>query len=600
MNPEESPERRQGGGEWRVILVMTVVAAVLRFWAFGRLGLTHFDEGVYALAGVWSVTDDGGSGIVPQLVAYAPPGFPILIGLAYRVLGVSDASALFVSVACGVLTIPLAGWLGRRTFGPGGGAAAAAFGALALAHVALSRKALTDVPFLCTWLAALGFGGRFLEGPTFGRALTFGLAAGLAQNFKYNGWICLAIVALAAVFGLVDRDRRRPAAVARTFVLGLLATLIAAVCYVPWYAFVASQTGGYSDLLRHHGTYVGGLASWPSFLAIQLAQVVAFSGGALWAVTSFGVAWACVSLCGSNGNPSHDARWSFTTAPAVAMLLLGAAVAAIPDLAWWVGLAWLPWLAFDPRAGRRVLAAWWLILSLMTPFYHPYARLWLPLHAAGWLQMGGLVVTLCGARNLNAATDTARASMRTRRWLVTAISLGLLLSARALWSSAPPRAFPVGSHFRRTDGLRVCVSEMYSMARRPDESWARLRLLGRCPLLFYLGEYGGLPFRLLQDGRGLTDSPIRAGERALVDDTDFELGGTPVATSAAVEAAWSTVRTWRSRLDPVTLLDVNPSAPFEVYRERAARLSLLAPRHDAPGHEGMPTIPRPETMDSPP
>src|SRR5262245_10202511 len=79
-----------------VVLVLPVLGAIPRFLTFGREGLTHFDEGVYSLAGLWSVRPMGLAGLDPDVIAYAPPGLPLLIGFAYRAVGVSDASALFV------------------------------------------------------------------------------------------------------------------------------------------------------------------------------------------------------------------------------------------------------------------------------------------------------------------------------------------------------------------------------------------------------------------------------------------------------------------------------------------------------------------------
>ena len=131
----------------------------------------------------------GLAGIDPGVIPYAPPGLPLLIGLSYLFLGVADYSALLVSQVAGILTIPLVGWLGRRTFGPGAGAAAAALAAVSGPHVAFSRMVLTDVPLLAAWLLAIGLGSRFLERPTIGRAAVLGLAVGLAQNLKYNGWL---------------------------------------------------------------------------------------------------------------------------------------------------------------------------------------------------------------------------------------------------------------------------------------------------------------------------------------------------------------------------------------------------------------------------
>lgn len=56
----------------------TLVGGTLRLWSLRRLGLVHFDEGIYAIAGL--------VGLDPSVIPYAPPGFPFLIGLAYDFL----------------------------------------------------------------------------------------------------------------------------------------------------------------------------------------------------------------------------------------------------------------------------------------------------------------------------------------------------------------------------------------------------------------------------------------------------------------------------------------------------------------------------------
>ena len=70
-----------------VVIALTLLGAVLRLWSPGRLGLVHFDEGIYALAGLWSLSPRGLAGIDPTVIAYAPPGFPFLVGLSYLVFG---------------------------------------------------------------------------------------------------------------------------------------------------------------------------------------------------------------------------------------------------------------------------------------------------------------------------------------------------------------------------------------------------------------------------------------------------------------------------------------------------------------------------------
>ena len=63
--------------------------------------------------------------------------------------------------------------------------------------------ALTDASFLLFWLVAIAMGQRFLERPNPARAVSLGLAVGLAQLFKYNGWISGAIVVATAVIWLL-------------------------------------------------------------------------------------------------------------------------------------------------------------------------------------------------------------------------------------------------------------------------------------------------------------------------------------------------------------------------------------------------------------
>jgi 4-amino-4-deoxy-L-arabinose transferase-like glycosyltransferase len=589
-------------GEWLIVFAITVVGALIRFWSFGQLGLTHFDEGIYALGGLWSVAPGGLSDLDPQVIPYSPPGFPLLVGLAYVVLGVADTSALFVAVLCGVLTIPVAAWVGRRTFGPGAGAAAAAFAALSLAHVAFSRKALTDSPFLLAWLVAIGLGSRFLEAPRIGRAIAFGLAVGIAQNFKYNGWIAGAVILAAALFGLlIDREARSRRALAATFALGALAMLVAALIYSPWYVFV-ERHGGYTGLIHHHRGYVGGPRTWFPHWRQQLAQVVALSGGPWWGALT----WTAASLlCGvalEGAGLFHRPRRGEGVRPALSWLLGCAFLALIPDAAWWAGLAWAGWLVVDSRPYRRVLASWWLILSLMTPFYHPYARLWLPLDAAGWLLMAGVVVQFgpWSHRLLGepAPGPNAQRGLALARALP---ALVCLLVAREHWGPHPPRPFPLAMFYAPTDGFRRAAAELVKSPRFPAGQGVgvTIRVLARRPVLFYLALHGVNNLQLLPDANGILEGPGPRRDWVLVDDALFEHVPSTVNNDGIL--SWSSLyprridedprldevaRLWRPAerawiaWDPITLLDTRPEAAypaFELEEGRVDRLILLAP-----------------------
>ena len=226
-----------------------------------------------------------------------PRGFPFLVGLTYLTFGVSDLAAICVSVLAGTLTIPATAWLARRTFGAGAGAAAAALVALSGFHVAFSRMALTDASFLLFWVLGLICGQRFLERPGVTRRVALGLAVGLAQFFKYNGWLLGAIVVLAACLGsIVDpRKRDRAKAPCNLGTSGLLAALLAAAIYWPWFRFVESH-GGYRRLLAHHRSYMGGLGSWLPHWRLQLEQASALSGGPVWNTVQYALVIACFCL----------------------------------------------------------------------------------------------------------------------------------------------------------------------------------------------------------------------------------------------------------------------------------------------------------------
>jgi dolichyl-phosphate-mannose-protein mannosyltransferase len=587
--------------EWAVIGLLTLIGAGFRFRGFGQLGLTHFDEGVYAISGLWSIMPTGLTSLDPQVIAYAPAGYPVLIGVAYLVFGVVDTAAIFVSALCGVLTIPVAGWLGLRTIGPGAGAAAAGFAAFSSAHIAFSRKALTDAPFLLTWLIALALGGRFLESPRLGRALTFGLAVGLAQNVKYNGWIVGGIIILAALLGLlVDPRNRGRGAILRTFGLGALAALTAALIYFPWYVFV-ERHGGYADLMRHHRSYLGGTSTWLPHLWQQLAQVVALSGGTRWSAITWTMAWLASAVAVMGGGFVKPARRWEGIRPVLGFFLGLAMLAIIPDAGWWMGLAWAGWLMFDRAPARRVLGTWWLVLSVMTPFYHPYARLWLPIEAAGWLVLAELVVGL-GSLSKSVRLEPGLGALPLPRGIIVrgGVTALCLLVAREHWGTNPPRPFPAAVFETRTDGLRLAVSDLAHSHRFPSDSGITLRVLGRRPLMFYLAQSGVGRVGLLPDAKSLQERPEPGGDWVIVDEAIYPkllrpvvfAGTVPYWADADRQVAqsekpltgfWQPVEVFggaRQNLDPVTLLDIAPEAVYPQFDldARSARLILLAPR----------------------
>ncbi len=559
MDFSTPPARRELIG----VAVCTMVGACLRLWSFGALGLTHFDEGIYALSGVWSVLPGGVYAIDPGVIPYAPPGFPLLIGLSYQLLGVADTAAIFAATLLGIAAIPLTAWVARRTFGPGAGLAAAIFICLSVSHIAFSRKALTDSPLVFLWLLAMGLGGRFLERPGIGRALAMGLAVGLAQNFKYNGWISGVVILLAALVAvvLVPASRRR-ASLLPTFGYGLVAVIVAALMYVPWFQFV-ERNGGYADLLRHQRSYLGTSGDWLRFWKQQLAQVVALSGGRPWGVVTWalaliGFAWVLNGgmLAGANSRQA----WGRL---AIGLIAGAGAVIGVGSVSWWIGLLVVPRLLLDERPSFKILAVWWILLSIMTPFYHPYARLWLPLEACGWMLLSGAIASIVSSPATSKSPHSRPSLLGETRWAPVCIA-GAFAIALVLQPASDP--FPLGRIFGPTTTIRNGLAQLI-ISKIPGLSpEAEVHVLGRRPLVYYLTLQGRFRLGIEANLSSLLAS-VNRGKWGVIDTVQVWQEMSPLwqemslqKTKGVIERQANRLRLWSGELDPITLLDVQPAA----------------------------------------
>src|SRR5262245_37732592 len=129
-----------------IITALILFGTASRAWRLSDLGLVHFDEGVYALSGLWSVTPFGEQQLYPKQVLFSPPLFPFLVGIAYWIQGeASDLTVVLINVSIGSATIALVWWITRRWFGAVAAISAAALVALSDFHIANSRMGLTDV-----------------------------------------------------------------------------------------------------------------------------------------------------------------------------------------------------------------------------------------------------------------------------------------------------------------------------------------------------------------------------------------------------------------------------------------------------------------------
>ena len=569
---ESAEEKVRSRREWLGVSALTAIGLGLRLWPVGRLGLTHFDEGIYALVAQWSLMPNGLTGLDASLIPYAPPGYPILGGLAYWLLGRSDGAMIAVSQAAGTATIPVVAWLGRKAFGPGAGFAAATFCAFSGPHVAFSRMALTDASFLLAWLLAIGVGMRFLERPGPVRAIVMGLAVGLAQQFKYNGWIAGGIVILTALLAAFRRpDDRKPGAIARTFGWGILAVGVAWLVVWPWFAFVEAN-GGYSALLRHQRSYLGGWADWWLNFRVQADQAVALSGGPwlIWpgVIVAFSTHWIARRTW-----PRPDPTWLIRPSLLVPVILgFGLAPRYLIPAPYWLGIVVTPWILLWPRPTVQLLGVWWLVLAVMTPFYHPYARLWLPYQAVHWIFLGGLVAIGHGVYISAVAWIGSSPPRHTAFRLV--IATLLVLFAMGAWVAIPSLRAAQDSRlpglFDPSDSLYRATVEV---ARLLPETAKGLRLLARPAVTYYLA--GRVPLYPMADSEALAV----AGDPdvwALIDSTILvsEPGRNPIERFAD---RWEVVETIPTTPSLPTVLDLDPDATRST-TDRSYPLWLLRPR----------------------
>ncbi len=547
--------------EAAAIAAFMVIGAILRFWGEASLGLNHFDEGVFATSAYTMLSPKGIAGINPLDRYFGPPGFPILVSYSYLLFGISDVAAILVSQVAGILTIPALGWVGRRTFGPGAGAMAAGLLAMAGPSVVFSRMALTDTTFLLAWIIAIGLGTMFLERPGILRAILFGAAVGLAQNVKYNGYLPGFTIALAAIAGCLwpAADGRRHAGFA--LARGLIAAVAAAVVYWPWFHYVDHQPGGYADLLRHHRTYLTGWGSWLTNWRLQMSQATALSGSIYGQVNWGMIAWPLSLLGGvyaASGRKPSAMEYGAILAGAI---LFGTS----PNAPWWITLFSLPWLLTDHRQSVRVVGFWWTIMAILTPFYHPYARLCLPMHAAAWVVLGSFAPAIGTVARIPVSPRT----------IAIALAIGVAMIQDL---AIPPRAHPLPGLLASTDSLRMACERLDRTRELAVQSGAgpmRIRVLGRPSAVYYLGLFGtGRIYREI-DLVGLSEN-IQPGDWAVLDDTILP----------GFEAGKAFDPRWRRAMSPVlipdgmslpTLLDINPNQAYEWSPSRDSYLHVYEP-----------------------
>lgn len=425
-----------------------VLGLLLRCWHLDRESVEHFDEGIYASV-LWY---DGMSGIpYPAREFYAPPMLSALIDLCQIAPGISRFAPFLPSLVFGSLSIIVFWKMARAWFGVAAGIFAAAVVSMSDFHIVYSRMALTDVMCLFWVACSVYLGTLAISRSSLRMAIFSGVACGLAWWAKYTGWLPLAILLSGTSLWWIWRGRKAISAIRVVLILAtIIASTF--VTFAPW-LWRLQSVGGYSAVTKNHAGYAQPLTwasveAWTEHLGQHLASQFwhdGMSGAISLGIGMLAAAWfRWNSADRSTGNGSagnsveanssvqpaagrFPPRWlmvRFAIASAAMMVfalrvwtplvLFSLALGGFGGIFLWPVLdrAWLrrttrdlsptsegafalsrgDLLAaplIDPALGYCITLVWFGGMLLVTPFYHPYARLFFPLLASVWLAAAG-------------------------------------------------------------------------------------------------------------------------------------------------------------------------------------------------------------------
>lgn len=350
---------------WAGWCAVMLIALVIRTRFPTGLVVEHFDEGVYA-SNLYAGPETGFT--YPAQHLYAPPLVPTLIEWGLILAGPESLAPMWFSLLMAAVTCWGLGQLAREWFGTTSGWVAACLLIGSDLHSLLSRTALTDVPLGGWWVLTTWCLWRSIRESRTGWAVAAGIACGLGWWTKYNGWMPLAIAAVALgvwTWRIVETRERRWLA----WRMWGLATVVASVVWSPW-LWMLQEHGGYQVVLSNHRQYLVGLSGWISSFATQASHLWASMGGLTW--LALGVAFACVAW-------RERFTWNAFFKTEENRLPEG------------VGPG-------DTRSvlalGRIWWASWFMGMTLLTPLYLPYARLLVPWLLASVLGLAWLIPQL--------------------------------------------------------------------------------------------------------------------------------------------------------------------------------------------------------------
>jgi 4-amino-4-deoxy-L-arabinose transferase-like glycosyltransferase len=434
---------------WLPYLVGAIVLLSLlaRAWRISRVGLTHYDEGVYLLSSFWSLRHAEGLGLFPWQKLFSPPAYFGLIGAINWLFGkASDLHAIAINVAFGWLTVLAAYWTGKRWFGAGVGVAAAALIGFSEFHIAYSRSALTDTGFTFFFLVSLALIAICLEKnqPLWGIAA--GLAIGATWNMKYHGWLLLALAFAAAALKALGA-RSQPETIKKIAYCWLVMTAVAVTAFLPWFLYAQFRLGGYAEINEFHGRFLN--FRWAHNFRLQ-AEMQPFFDGWLSRISP-SLSFLSAALCSPGSSLNYLAL-------IVAALLLLLASTLLGVTATCLILALAAVLSVS-RAGTdfgRLLVITFGTFFFLLPCYQAFARLLLPFSVVVMLLAGYAIKVFLENQTVRRFSGQFFAP---RTWRgAAAVAGAAVLAILATYAIKPPETHT----FAAETGYRDAVLQMAS------------------------------------------------------------------------------------------------------------------------------------------
>ena len=323
--------------------------------------------------------------------------------------------------------------------------------------------------------------------------------------------------------------------------------------------------------MRHQRSYLGNWQSWWPHLRAQANQAALLSGPG-WLAGYNVLAVLCVS---GIFRASPQARLLTQSLKAVGVSLMVWSLLAAPLL---TGILffltdrrtrWMP---------TRFLSVAWVVMFGLSPFYHPYARLWLPLEQLHWLLLGGLSVQIADHPLWTFPDGILSNRCHWISLLFSGLVVGSFLGVGPGAPLAMSNSFDHAGLFDPSDSLRTVASEI-STRIRPDARG--LRVLVRPAFMNYLPVSAAIyPQRNLDQLRAENTTQ----DWAIVDSTLItgELtGGNPgvlLRHVAPILGKWEIVAEFPAATTLPTALDLDPMRRDYSRTKSMACFWLLKPR----------------------